>query len=290
MEQEQLKLFKKTFEEAYAWRANEGDVDWKPTQRKDYKTGQMVEGNPLAYLNWAVAWRTMVSFYPDANYRVIETESGSPLWDINGYGMVKCAVSAMGIEHVETFPIMQGGRNDSMKMEEIDGRDVNDSIQRGLTKAVARFGIGLYIYEGKLEAPKKVKGNPFDDVTHAPRTTYPSNPKTTAPVAHTSAHGGGCSPKQKSFIENLLLQYNGTVDGLKAQLGKDPFATFANATEAIDYLKNGQYKHEAPKAEAKSQEKPQEQSYETPQYVQRGLVEASNPNPSEQIIDDDLPF
>lgn len=290
MEQEQLKLFKKTFEEAYAWRASEGDVDWKPTQRKDYQTGQMVEGKPLAYLNWAVAWRTMVTFYPDANYRVIETESGSPLWDVNGYGMVKCAVSAMGIEHVETFPIMQGGRNDSMKMEEIDGRDVNDSIQRGLTKAVARFGVGLYIYEGKLEAPKKVKGNPYDDVTHAPRTIYLSKPAT-APSAPSMARSG-CSPKQKSFIENLLLQYKGTADGLKAQLNKDPFASFANATEAIDYLKNGQYKHEAPKAEAKPQpqEKPQEKAHEAPQYVQRGLVEASNPNPSEAIIDDDLPF
>ena len=151
MESEELR---KRFAEAYAIRFSDDDIDQKPTRYKDKATGQFREGKPLSYLNWAVAWRTMLEVYPEANYGVIE-DNGSPLWNVNGYGMVKCYVEVDGIRRVETFPIMQGGQNESMKVEEIDGRDINDSIQRGLTKAVARWGIGLYIYEGKIDAPKK---------------------------------------------------------------------------------------------------------------------------------------
>lgn len=153
MEKEIMDLFSKKFKEACEWRASDNDIEWKPSFRKD-ETGKTVT-ELLAYLNWAIVWRKMLEFYPDASYRVIETEEGSPLWNVNGYGMVRVIVTALGIERLEIYPVMQGSRNDSMKIEEIDGRDINDAIQRGLTKACARFGVGLYVYEGKLKAPKK---------------------------------------------------------------------------------------------------------------------------------------
>ena len=40
-------------------------------------------------------------------------------------------------------------RNNSMPHEEITSFDVNKPIQRSLTKAVARHGLGLYIYAGE---------------------------------------------------------------------------------------------------------------------------------------------
>lgn len=166
MDKEQADFIKSKFEQAYAWRADASDIDWKPTRYKDRATGQWKEGPNLAYLSWAVAWRTMKEIYPDANYRLIETVEGSPLWNINGYGMLKCAVSACGIEHVETFPVMTGGQNEGMPIADIDCRDVNDSAQRGFTKAIARFGVGLYIFEGKLaEAPQKPQKRPVEPKT-----------------------------------------------------------------------------------------------------------------------------
>lgn len=169
MDKEMVDLLSSKFEEAYAWRAKWEDVETK----------SISQATTFFYINWAVAWRKMKEFYPDANYRVIENAEGSPLWNVNGYGMVKCAVSALGVEYVETYPIMDK-RNSAMKIENITARDVNDSIQRGLTKAIARFGVGMYIYEGKtkeledekrrreMATPKKPYAKPnLADANHA---------------------------------------------------------------------------------------------------------------------------
>lgn len=178
MEKEQMNEMAELFEKAYKIRFGKDDVDWK----------QMGYGKPLAYLNWAVAWRAMKEVYPDANYRLVEDANGSPLWNINGYGMLKCAVSTHGVEHVETFPIMDN-KNNAMRVASngnypgVDARDINDSMQRGLTKAVARFGIGLYIYEGKLETPKDLTTTPkpvYKPAATQPQQSAPTQPQETA--------------------------------------------------------------------------------------------------------------
>ena len=52
-------------------------------------------------------------------------------------------------------------KNKSISLENITSFDVNKSIQRSLTKAVARHGLGLYIYAGEdlpeEEAKKRTK-------------------------------------------------------------------------------------------------------------------------------------
>ena len=40
-------------------------------------------------------------------------------------------------------------RNMSIKLEDVMSTDVNKAIQRSLTKAAARHGVGLYIYAGE---------------------------------------------------------------------------------------------------------------------------------------------
>lgn len=266
MEKEIQEELQKKFEVAYCKRFGKDDIDWKPTLRKDKRTGEMVEGKPLAYLNWAVAWRAMKEIYPDANYRVVETPEGSPLWNINGYGMVKCAVSTMGVEHVETFPVMQGGRNDSMKIEEIDGRDVNDSIQRGLTKACARFGIGLYIYEGKLESQNSVPAK--SHVNYEPLKKEEDNANPATPVhTDTPIVKVGvplASARQKSYINSLLTQKGMTAEAVKNATNVDltnmDAITTTEAGTAITFL------------------------------VKLPAVAKKAPEPEEYIKDEDLPF
>lgn len=170
------------FEKANAHRFDEKDIEWKPTYRKNRQTGQSEESGKLAYLNWATAWETMKKFYPDCNFEVLDHD-GDPLFNVNGYGMVKVSVSALGVTHTEVFPIMHGGANEATVMEEIDARDINDSIQRAVTKACARFGVGLYIYQGKLKEPKEYKECP--------------NPRPAVIAA---------SVNQKKFIQTLLQQ------------------------------------------------------------------------------------
>ena len=116
MDKEYLDLLAEKFAKASAWRAKPEDVDWKEIRYNGASGSRSVK---LAYLNWAVAWRAMLEIYPDANFRIIEDALGNPVWNVNGFGFVKCAVSALGVERVETFPIMDN-RNDSMPMDKID--------------------------------------------------------------------------------------------------------------------------------------------------------------------------
>ncbi len=61
---------------------------------------------------------------------------------------VKTGVSVNGIEHIEYLPIMDF-RNKSIPLEQVTSFDVNKAIQRSLTKAISRQGLGLYIYAGE---------------------------------------------------------------------------------------------------------------------------------------------
>ena len=61
---------------------------------------------------------------------------------------VKTGVTVEGIEHIEYLPVMDF-RNASILLDKVTSFDVNKAIQRSLTKAVARHGLGLYIYAGE---------------------------------------------------------------------------------------------------------------------------------------------
>ena len=52
------------------------------------------------------------------------------------------------IEHIEYLPVLDF-RNKSIPIANITSFNVNSSIQRSLTKAIARHGLGLYIYAGE---------------------------------------------------------------------------------------------------------------------------------------------
>ena len=53
-------------------------------------------------------------------------------------------------------------RNKSIQLDAITSFDVNKAIQRSLTKAVARHGLGLYIYAGE-DLPEDAK-NKLDEL------------------------------------------------------------------------------------------------------------------------------
>jgi hypothetical protein len=57
-------------------------------------------------------------------------------------------VTINGLEHIEYLPVMDY-RNASIMVDKVTSFDVNKAIQRSLTKAVARHGLGLYIYAGE---------------------------------------------------------------------------------------------------------------------------------------------
>lgn len=104
--------------------------------------------NGLSYLSWAWAWAEVKKIHPDATYTIYENNDGWNYFTDGRTGWVKTGVTVNGIEHIEYLPIMDF-KNKSITLENITSFDVNKAIQRSLTKAVARHGLGLYIYAGE---------------------------------------------------------------------------------------------------------------------------------------------
>lgn len=107
--------------------------------------------NGLSYLSWAWAWGEIKKIHPNATYTIYERETdygpvnyftdGKTCW-------VKTGVTVDGIEHIDELPVMDY-KNKSILLENVTSFDVNKTIQRSLTKALARHGLGLYIYAGE---------------------------------------------------------------------------------------------------------------------------------------------
>ena len=124
------------------------DKNYFQTLNEINVNGKTEKKNGLTYLSWAWAWGEVKKIYPDATYTIYENEQG---WNYHTDGRtawVKTGVTVNGIEHIEYLPVMDH-RNRSIALENINSFDVNKTIQRSLTKAVARHGLGLYIYAGE---------------------------------------------------------------------------------------------------------------------------------------------
>ena len=100
--------------------------------------------NGLTYLSWAWAWAKVKENYPDAFYTIYENKDGLNYHTDGRTCWVKTGVTINGLEHIEYLPVMDY-RNASIKLENVTSFDVNKTIQRSLTKAAARHGLGLYI-------------------------------------------------------------------------------------------------------------------------------------------------
>ena len=145
------------------------------------------EKNGLTYLSWAWAWAEFKKICPDATYEVVKFDGLPYAYDEHTGYMVYTRVTAGDLTHEMWLPVMDGA-NKAMKSEEYwytvknpkfkyakrceDGKyrdsygreqkeyveknvdpatmfDINKAIMRCLTKNLAMFGLGLYIYAGE---------------------------------------------------------------------------------------------------------------------------------------------
>ena len=147
--------------------------------------GHTEKKNGLTYLSWAWAWAEVKKLYPEAFYTIYEreTEYGPVNYFTDGRTCwVKTGVTVNGIEHIEYLPVMDH-RNRSIAADAVTSFDVNKAIQRSLTKAVARHGLGLYIYAGEdLPEGEEKEEDPPADAWHYQPLTYDAALLTVAAV------------------------------------------------------------------------------------------------------------
>jgi hypothetical protein len=134
----------------------------------------------LTYLSWSYAWGEVKKAYPSATYNVIfDPITHKPyFYDENLGYMVMTSVTIDGETLEMWLPVMDGA-NQAMRnhvyeystrygIKTVDAAsmfDVNKTLMRCLTKNLAMFGLGLYIFAGedlpevdatpKAVAPKK---------------------------------------------------------------------------------------------------------------------------------------
>lgn len=119
--------------------------------------------NGLTYLSWTWAWAEFSKRYPDATYEIKKYDGLPYVYDPKTGYMVYTEVTVEGVTKEMWLPVMDGA-NRAMKAEpyEVTNKwgkvtkveaatmfDINKTLMRCLTKNLAMFGLGLYIYAGE---------------------------------------------------------------------------------------------------------------------------------------------
>jgi hypothetical protein len=127
--------------------------------------------NDLTYLSWAWAWQETLKICPTATYEIVQFTDNEGVkrcyqYDpILGY-MVFTRVTIKGLTREMWLPVMDGANKSMLdhpykyvvgkgekqyekKVEQATMFDVNKTIMRCLTKNLAMFGLGIYIYAGE---------------------------------------------------------------------------------------------------------------------------------------------
>lgn len=132
------------------------------------------KGN-LTYLSWVWALDQLYLHYPQAEVIVHKNKDGWPYWTDGRTCWVDVEVQipdesivvtetagAVNFDNQEriatrreyAYPIMNY-QNKSIPFDKVTSFDVNTSIQRAITRCIARFGLGFYIYAGEDLPPEE---------------------------------------------------------------------------------------------------------------------------------------
>ena len=180
--------------------------------------------NGLTYLSWSWAWGIVKENFADAKYEVHEYNGKPYLYDEDLGYMVKTSVTINGDTIPMHLPVMDGA-NKAMKnqiyfyktkygeksVEQASMFDVNKTIMRCLTKNLAMFGLGHYIYAGEdlpesdEEQEKVVPQKKQEQPKQEPKEDKPKVDKWM-----TEKQFEELKQKTKAEIKKYLGIYNGT--------------------------------------------------------------------------------
>lgn len=127
---------------------------WETLSKIDCSEYVERKGN-LTYLSWAWAWGITKKNFPDANYEMLQHETFP-----DGTVMVRCNVTIADITHQMWLPVMNH-RNQAVANP--DAFAINTAMMRCLTKCLAMFGLGHYIYAGE-DVPEANDSDLFEDL------------------------------------------------------------------------------------------------------------------------------
>ena len=159
----------------------------------------------LTYLSWAWAWSEVKKRFPNASYEIIKFNGLPYVYDEKTGYMVYTTVTIDGITHEMWLPVMDGNNRamfafpyevkfkngNAIPVQAATMFDVNKTIMRCLTKNLAMFGLGLYIYAGE-DLPENTDEEisqkaPAKKATSKKATSKKAEPAETPEQAHQRA-------------------------------------------------------------------------------------------------------
>ena len=143
----------------------------------------------LTYLSWAWAWAEVKKRYPTAVYEIVKFNGLPYVFDEKTGYMVYTTVTIDGITHEMWLPVMDGNNRAMLdRPYEVQTKynkftvnpatmfDINKTIMRCLTKNLAMFGLGLYIYAGE-DLPENTEEEVKLKEQKKPKTQQKAQPK-----------------------------------------------------------------------------------------------------------------
>ena len=101
------------------------------------------------YLSWSNAWEIAKQHFPDMQRTIYEDQlTGLNYFTDHKTAYVKVGVTINDLEHIDYLPVMDF-RNQSISVDKVTSMDVNKTIQRSTTKALAMHGLGLSLWTGE---------------------------------------------------------------------------------------------------------------------------------------------
>lgn len=168
-------------------------------------SGKTEKKNGLTYLSWAYAWAEVKKIYPNATYKVYErdTQYGPVNYFTDGMTCwVKVGVAIEGLEHVEMLPVMDY-KNQAIPLAKVNACNVNKAVQRCITKAIGRHGLGLYVYAGE-DYPDSAPMQPAQPANKPIEKAAPAaQPHAKAPARDTRL----VTPQMVGFIEKTIEEH-----------------------------------------------------------------------------------
>jgi len=111
----------------------------------------------LTYLSWAWAWGTLMEYYPETEYEFLESEI-FPDGTMNIWILVTVVDGGRATTRKMWLPVLATNK----PIQNPNAFQINTTRMRCLTKCLAMFGLGHYIYAGEDLPPAE---DTFDQIT-----------------------------------------------------------------------------------------------------------------------------
>jgi len=158
------------------------------------------------YLSWAWAWAEFCKVCPDATYVVMHTDDRVNYFTDGRTAWVETAVTVGEHRIPMQLPVMDFNHK-SIPVEKITSFDVNTAIQRCLTKNLAMFGLGLYIYAGE-DLPEEAQSGTVGFTKDSPKEEVEKTKETLKKMkkeSHVCADCGRIITEYEGFTPEKII-------------------------------------------------------------------------------------